>query len=85
MENLAREVMEETGLTMSSQPVLLGIQDMMWPDRHEVVRDLIADMTARAARHDRRLRFGYRVHVVSTCGAHAQIPDPITSSGRCGS
>jgi hypothetical protein len=24
MENLAREVMEETGLTMSSQPVLLG-------------------------------------------------------------
>jgi alkanesulfonate monooxygenase len=36
----------------------------MWPDRHEVVRDLIADMTARAARRGRRLRFGYRVHVV---------------------
>jgi alkanesulfonate monooxygenase len=37
---------------------------LMWPDRHEVVRDLIADMTARAARRGRRLRFGYRVHVV---------------------
>ena len=37
MENLAREVMEETGLTMTSEPKVLGIQDMMWPDR-QVVR-----------------------------------------------
>jgi len=36
MENLEREVMEETGLTMSSNPVVLGIQDMLWPDRHVV-------------------------------------------------
>ncbi|MFA7310139.1 MAG: NUDIX domain-containing protein [Candidatus Paceibacterota bacterium] len=36
MENLAREVMEETGLTMTSEPKVLGIQDMIWPDRHVV-------------------------------------------------
>ena len=37
---------------------------LMWPDRMELVAGLIADMTARAARHGRSLRFGYRVHVV---------------------
>lgn len=37
---------------------------LMWPDRREVVQTIIADMTARAARHGRRLRFGYRAHVV---------------------
>ncbi|USI74921.1 LLM class flavin-dependent oxidoreductase [Sphingomonas morindae] len=37
---------------------------LMWPDREAAVRDLIADMRARAARHGRTLRFGYRVHVV---------------------
>ncbi len=37
---------------------------LMWPDRYEIVRDIIADMTTRAARHGRSLRFGYRVHVV---------------------
>ena len=36
----------------------------MWPDRREVVQGIIADMTARAARHGRTLRFGYRAHVV---------------------
>jgi len=36
VENLAREVMEETGLTMTSAPRVLGIQDMLWPDRHVV-------------------------------------------------
>ena len=36
LENLSREVMEETGLTMSSEPKVLGIQDMIWPDRHVV-------------------------------------------------
>lgn len=36
MENLAREVREETGLVMTSEPKVLGIQDMMWPDRHVV-------------------------------------------------
>jgi alkanesulfonate monooxygenase len=37
---------------------------LMWPDRIEVVRGLIEDMTARAAKYGRTLRFGYRVHVV---------------------
>jgi 8-oxo-dGTP pyrophosphatase MutT (NUDIX family) len=36
LENLAREVMEETGLTMTSEPKVLGIQDLLWPDRHVV-------------------------------------------------
>lgn len=37
---------------------------LMWPDRMETVRGIIADMKARAASHGRTLRFGYRVHVV---------------------
>jgi len=37
---------------------------LMWPDRTEAVAEIIADMTARAARHGRTLRFGYRVHVI---------------------
>jgi alkanesulfonate monooxygenase len=37
---------------------------LMWPDRMEVVRDLIADMRSRAAAHGRTLKFGYRVHIV---------------------
>jgi alkanesulfonate monooxygenase len=37
---------------------------LMWPDRMEVVADIVADLTARAARHGRTLKFGYRVHVV---------------------
>lgn len=37
---------------------------LMWPDTMPSVRAIIADMRARAARHGRTLRFGYRVHVV---------------------
>jgi alkanesulfonate monooxygenase len=37
---------------------------LMWPDKKEVVADIIADMTTRAARHGRKLRFGYRAHVI---------------------
>ncbi len=37
---------------------------LMWPDRMETVQAIVADLTARAARHGRRLKFGYRVHVV---------------------
>ncbi len=37
---------------------------LMWPDTMPNVRDLIADMTARAARYGRTLKFGYRVHVI---------------------
>jgi alkanesulfonate monooxygenase len=37
---------------------------LMWPDTLDHVAAIVADMTARAARHGRRLRFGYRVHVI---------------------
>jgi len=37
---------------------------LMWPDTLPAVRALVADLRARAARHGRTLRFGYRVHVV---------------------
>jgi alkanesulfonate monooxygenase len=37
---------------------------LMWPDRQEVVAELIADMKRRAAAHGRTLKFGYRVHIV---------------------
>jgi len=37
---------------------------LMWPDTLPAVRTTIADLKARAARHGRTLRFGYRVHVV---------------------
>ncbi|MDX1650285.1 MAG: LLM class flavin-dependent oxidoreductase [Myxococcota bacterium] len=37
---------------------------LMWPDRMEAVKETLADMRRRAAAHGRRLRFGYRVHVI---------------------
>jgi alkanesulfonate monooxygenase len=37
---------------------------LMWPDKRAVVADIMADMKARAARHGRTLRFGYRAHVI---------------------
>ena len=37
---------------------------LMWPDTIDRVAAIVADMTARAARYGRTLRFGYRVHVV---------------------
>jgi alkanesulfonate monooxygenase len=37
---------------------------LMWPDREEAVRDIIADMKTRAAAYGRTLRFGYRAHVI---------------------
>ncbi|MGH6787178.1 MAG: LLM class flavin-dependent oxidoreductase [Novosphingobium sp.] len=37
---------------------------LMWPDTLPKVRELIADMTARAAKFGRKLKFGYRVHVI---------------------
>ena len=37
---------------------------LMWPDKEEAVRALIADMRERAARHGRTLRFGYRAHMI---------------------
>jgi alkanesulfonate monooxygenase len=37
---------------------------LMWPDTLPAVREIIADMQARAAAHGRSLKFGYRVHVI---------------------
>jgi alkanesulfonate monooxygenase len=37
---------------------------LMWPDRKEAVAAIIADMTTRAGRRGRKLRFGYRAHVI---------------------
>lgn len=37
---------------------------LMWPDTEDAVAATVADLRARAARHGRTLRFGYRVHVV---------------------
>jgi alkanesulfonate monooxygenase len=37
---------------------------LMWPDVEGAVKDIIADMTARAANHGRALKFGYRAHVI---------------------
>ncbi len=37
---------------------------LMWPDKAENVRAILADMRERAASYGRVLRFGYRVHVV---------------------
>jgi len=37
---------------------------LMWPDTLPGVSAVLDDMRARAARHGRRLRFGYRAHVI---------------------
>ena len=37
---------------------------LMWPDTMPAVTEIIADMTARAAKRGRKLKFGYRAHVI---------------------
>ncbi|WP_375195207.1 LLM class flavin-dependent oxidoreductase [Sphingobium sp.] len=37
---------------------------LMWPDTMDNVKAIIADMTARAAKYGRTLKFGYRAHVI---------------------
>lgn len=37
---------------------------LMWPDKKEVVAEIMADMTARAAKYGRTLRYGYRAHMI---------------------
>jgi alkanesulfonate monooxygenase len=37
---------------------------LMWPDRMDEVRNILVDMKSRAAKHNRTLKFGYRVHVI---------------------
>ncbi|OGG69352.1 hypothetical protein A3C20_02785 [Candidatus Kaiserbacteria bacterium RIFCSPHIGHO2_02_FULL_55_25] len=43
MENLRREVAEETGLQIVGEPTLLAAQDIIWPDRHVVRITYIAE------------------------------------------
>ena len=54
------------GLSETAREVAAAGADvyLMWPDRMQAVAATIADLRARAARHGRRLRFGYRVHVI---------------------
>ncbi len=54
------------GLSEAAREVAAQAADvyLMWPDTMDVVEATIADLRARAARHGRALRFGYRVHVV---------------------
>jgi alkanesulfonate monooxygenase len=37
---------------------------LMWPDKRETIAAIIADMTARAAKHGRTLKHGYRAHMI---------------------
>lgn len=37
---------------------------LMWPDTQQAVADIISDMTARAESYQRKLKFGYRAHVI---------------------
>ncbi len=54
------------GLSEAARDVAARQADvyLMWPDRLEAVREIVTDLTARAAAHGRKLRFGYRVHVI---------------------
>ena len=37
---------------------------LMWPDTMDNVREVVSDLTARAATYGRTLKFGYRAHVI---------------------
>ncbi len=54
------------GLSEPARDVAAECADvfLMWPDTLPAVETLLEDMRARAARYNRSLKFGYRVHVV---------------------
>lgn len=54
------------GLSEPAREVAAQAADvfLMWPDTIDGVAATLADLRARAARHGRRLRFGYRAHVI---------------------
>jgi alkanesulfonate monooxygenase len=54
------------GLSEDAREVAAAAADvyLMWPDTEGDVAATVEDLRARAARRGRRLRFGYRVHVV---------------------
>jgi alkanesulfonate monooxygenase len=54
------------GLSEAAREVAARAADvfLMWPDTEAGVAALLDDMRARAARHGRTLRFGFRAHVI---------------------
>ena len=54
------------GLSEPARAVAAECADvfLMWPDTIPTIQKLLGDMRARAAMHNRTLRFGYRVHVI---------------------
>jgi alkanesulfonate monooxygenase len=54
------------GLSEAAREVAAQAADvfLMWPDTMPAVKAIVDDMRARAARHGRELKFGYRVHVI---------------------
>jgi alkanesulfonate monooxygenase len=54
------------GLSDDAREVAAAAADvyLMWPDTLGAVAEVVADVRARAARYGRRLRVGYRVHVI---------------------
>jgi alkanesulfonate monooxygenase len=54
------------GLSEAAREVAAQAADvyLMWPDTMPGVEAVVSDMRARAARHGRELRFGYRTHVI---------------------
>ena len=54
------------GLSEPAREVAAQAADvyLMWPDTMPEIAAIIADMRARADRHGRTLRFGYRTHVI---------------------
>jgi alkanesulfonate monooxygenase len=54
------------GLSEAAREVAAQAADvyLMWPDTLPGVEAVVSDMRARAARHGRELRFGYRAHVI---------------------
>jgi alkanesulfonate monooxygenase len=54
------------GLSENAREVAAQAADvfLMWPDTLAGIADTIADVRARAERHGRHVRFGYRAHVI---------------------
>jgi alkanesulfonate monooxygenase len=54
------------GLSEPAREVAAAHADtyLMWPDTEDAVTAIVADLSARAARRGRTLRFGYRTHVI---------------------
>lgn len=54
------------GLSPAAREAAAEVADvyLMWPDTMDKVREVVSDLTRRAANHGRSLKFGYRAHVI---------------------